>query len=98
MVKVYAANHGGAPQPNIGRGIGMAFGLWGLTIVASISQHQVREMSSLICSRAVLLPLNGDWRANSGHTDLRIIQTILALVGGSQSTTSERQDHNSLIK
>jgi len=41
MSSVYAANHYGSPQPNISRGVGMALGLWGLTIMQSICQHQV---------------------------------------------------------
>lgn len=40
---VYAANRSGGSQPNIGRGIAMALGLWGLVIFQSICQHQVRR-------------------------------------------------------
>lgn len=40
---VYDAKQNGSEKPNIGRGIGMAFGLWGLTIFASVCQHQVSD-------------------------------------------------------
>ncbi|OCF34538.1 hypothetical protein I316_03579 [Kwoniella heveanensis BCC8398] len=55
--EVYAANHSGQPQPNIGRGIGMAIGLFFLTIMQSICQHQFffRSMATGVLARATLI-------------------------------------------
>jgi hypothetical protein len=36
-----AATIAGTPVPNVGRGIGMAFGLFALTVTASVCTHQV---------------------------------------------------------
>ncbi len=36
----YAAHVAGTAGPSIGRGVGMAFGLFGLTVSASVCQHQ----------------------------------------------------------
>ncbi|WVQ94366.1 hypothetical protein IAU59_001445 [Kwoniella sp. CBS 9459] len=55
--EVYAANHSGQPEPNIGRGIGMAIGLFLLTIMQSICQHQFffRSMATGVLARATLI-------------------------------------------
>lgn len=37
----YAANQAGIPGPNIGKGVGMAIGLFLLKILSSVTQHQV---------------------------------------------------------
>lgn len=53
----YAAKIAGRPEPGIGRGIGAALGLFGLTVAASVCQHQWfwRSMSSGILARAALI-------------------------------------------
>ena len=38
---VYGAQQAGTPKPGIGRGVGMAIGLWALVVFQSICQHQV---------------------------------------------------------
>jgi hypothetical protein len=48
LMLVYAAQRAGTPLPNIGRGIGMAFGLWALVIMQSICQHQVSKTPHVI--------------------------------------------------
>ncbi|WVF66753.1 hypothetical protein IAT40_001495 [Kwoniella sp. CBS 6097] len=55
--EVYAANHSNQPQPNIGRGIGMAIGLFFLTIMQSICQHQFffRSMAAGVLARSTLI-------------------------------------------
>nr|XP_019004389.1 uncharacterized protein I203_02506 [Kwoniella mangroviensis CBS 8507]OCF67850.1 hypothetical protein I203_02506 [Kwoniella mangroviensis CBS 8507] len=55
--EVYAANHASVPQPNIGRGIGMAIGLFFLTIMQSVCQHQFffRSMAIGVLARATLI-------------------------------------------
>ncbi|KAK4689734.1 hypothetical protein P7C73_g391, partial [Tremellales sp. Uapishka_1] len=55
--EVYAANANGTPQPNIGRGIGLAIGLFFLTILASVCQHQFffRSMSIGVLARSSLI-------------------------------------------
>ncbi|ORY27673.1 P-loop containing nucleoside triphosphate hydrolase protein [Naematelia encephala] len=55
--KVYDANQDGSAPPNIGRGIGMAIGLWALTIMQSICQHQFffRSMAIGVLARATLI-------------------------------------------
>jgi len=45
---VYRAEQDGTPKPNIGRGIGMAIGLWALVVFQSICQHQVRRAQRLM--------------------------------------------------
>lgn len=40
---VYAAHQNGTPQPSIGPGVAMAFGVLLLTILTSLANHQVRE-------------------------------------------------------
>jgi ATP-binding cassette subfamily C (CFTR/MRP) protein 1 len=54
---VYTANRSGGSQPNIGRGIAMALGLWGLVIFQSICQHQFffRSMAIGVLARATLV-------------------------------------------
>lgn len=54
---VYAANHGGPAAPNIGHGVGLAIGLFCLTILASVCQHQFffRSMCIGVLSRATLI-------------------------------------------
>ncbi|EIW69200.1 hypothetical protein TREMEDRAFT_44369 [Tremella mesenterica DSM 1558] len=55
--EVYAARANGTHQPNVGRGIGMAFGLWALVITQSVCQHQFffRSMAIGALSRATLM-------------------------------------------
>nr|XP_019012361.1 uncharacterized protein I206_03208 [Kwoniella pini CBS 10737]OCF51142.1 hypothetical protein I206_03208 [Kwoniella pini CBS 10737] len=55
--EVYAANHSNEPQPNIGRGIGMAIGLFLLTVMQSVCQHQFffRSMATGVLARATLI-------------------------------------------
>ncbi|KAK8861276.1 hypothetical protein IAR55_002095 [Kwoniella newhampshirensis] len=55
--EVYAAKHGGNPQPNIGRGVGMAIGLFCLTVMQSLCQHQFffRSMAFGVLARAALI-------------------------------------------
>ncbi|KAG1891771.1 ABC protein [Suillus fuscotomentosus] len=52
-----AAIIAGTPGPNIGRGIAMAFGLFGLTVMASICTHQFfwRSMATGVLARAALI-------------------------------------------
>jgi len=42
-----AARAAGEPIPNVGRGIGMAIGLWAITVTASICTHQVWKTSGV---------------------------------------------------
>jgi ATP-binding cassette subfamily C (CFTR/MRP) protein 1 len=53
----YAAKANGTPPPNIGRGVGMALGLWALTILQSVCQHQFffRSMAIGVLARATLI-------------------------------------------
>ncbi|WVQ72250.1 hypothetical protein IAR50_001799 [Cryptococcus sp. DSM 104548] len=55
--EVYAANQSGEPGPNIGRGVGMAIGLFLLTVMQSICQHQFffRSMATGVLARGVLI-------------------------------------------
>ncbi|WVQ83494.1 hypothetical protein IAT38_005635 [Cryptococcus sp. DSM 104549] len=55
--EVYEANQNGTPQPNIGRGIGMAIGLFCLTVMQSVCQHQFffRSMATGVLARATLI-------------------------------------------
>lgn len=50
ILAAYNAEHPADGQtshkPNIGRGIGMAFGLWGLVVLQSVCQHQVGPFCS----------------------------------------------------
>ncbi|EJD47908.1 ABC protein [Auricularia subglabra TFB-10046 SS5] len=52
-----AARQSGEPLPSVGRGVGMAIGLFLLTIMASVSQHQFfwRSMSTGVLARAALI-------------------------------------------
>ncbi|KIO14761.1 hypothetical protein M404DRAFT_118392 [Pisolithus tinctorius Marx 270] len=52
-----AAHSAGEPLPNVGRGIGMAIGLWALTIVTSVCTNQFfwHSMETGILARAVLI-------------------------------------------
>lgn len=54
---MYAANHGSGEKPNIGRGVGMAIGLFCLTMMQSICQHQFffRSMETGALARAALI-------------------------------------------
>lgn len=54
---MYAANHGSEERPDIGRGVGMAIGLFCLTIVQSVCQHQFffRSMETGALARAALI-------------------------------------------
>ncbi|THV08675.1 P-loop containing nucleoside triphosphate hydrolase protein [Dendrothele bispora CBS 962.96] len=51
-----SARDNGDPLPNIGRGIGMAIGLFCIVVVASLSQHQFfwRSMTTGVLTRAAL--------------------------------------------
>nr|XP_018264326.1 uncharacterized protein I303_02491 [Kwoniella dejecticola CBS 10117]OBR86484.1 hypothetical protein I303_02491 [Kwoniella dejecticola CBS 10117] len=55
--EVYAANNSDAAQPNIGRGVGMAIGLFLLTVMQSVCQHQFffRSMATGVLARATLI-------------------------------------------
>ncbi|ODO00356.1 hypothetical protein I350_06992 [Cryptococcus amylolentus CBS 6273] len=55
--EVYAAHQSGEPEPNIGRGVGMAIGLFLLTVMQSICQHQFffRSMATGVLARGVLI-------------------------------------------
>lgn len=52
-----AAHSAGEPLPNVGRGIGMAFGLWALTILTSVCNNQFfwHSMETGILARAALI-------------------------------------------
>lgn len=52
-----AATIAGTPVPNVGRGIGMAFGLFALTVTASVCTHQFfwRSMATGVLARAALI-------------------------------------------
>ncbi|EIN03766.1 ABC protein [Punctularia strigosozonata HHB-11173 SS5] len=51
------ARDGDGPPPSVGRGVGMALGLWILTICASIGQHQFfwRSMMTGVLARSALI-------------------------------------------
>ncbi|KZW00021.1 ABC protein [Exidia glandulosa HHB12029] len=51
------ARQNGDPMPSVGRGVGMAIGLFWITVVASVSQHQFfwRSMSTGVLARAALI-------------------------------------------
>ncbi|KAI0694596.1 ABC protein [Cytidiella melzeri] len=53
----FAAKQAGEPLPNIGRGVGMAIGLFCVTVCASVSQHQFfwRSMTTGLLARAALI-------------------------------------------
>ncbi|KAI0342890.1 ABC protein [Trametopsis cervina] len=53
----YAAKNSGQPLPNIGRGIAMAIGLFCVTVMASVCQHQFfwRSMTTGLLARAALI-------------------------------------------
>lgn len=53
----YAALQSGEKAPNIGRGVGMAIGLFLITVSASVSQHQFfwRSMTTGLLARAALI-------------------------------------------
>ncbi|ORX36438.1 P-loop containing nucleoside triphosphate hydrolase protein [Kockovaella imperatae] len=55
--EVYNADHHGGQRPSIGRGVGMALGLWGLTITQSLCQHQFffRSMATGVLVRGTLI-------------------------------------------
>lgn len=52
-----AARQNGTPTPNIGRGVGMALGLFCTTVAASVAQHQFfwRSMTTGLLARAALI-------------------------------------------
>ncbi|KAG2153342.1 ABC protein [Suillus clintonianus] len=52
-----AARNAGEPVPNVGRGIAMAFGLFALTVTASVCSHQFfwRSMITGVLARAALI-------------------------------------------
>ncbi|KAG1821118.1 ABC protein [Suillus subaureus] len=52
-----AATNAGTPVPNVGRGVAMAFGLFGLTVTASVCTHQFfwRSMATGVLARAALI-------------------------------------------
>jgi hypothetical protein len=80
---MYAANHsnGEKPQPNIGRGVGMAIGLFFLTIMQSLCQHQFffRSMQTGALARAALISaaykrgINLSIRARSEHSNGKLM-------------------------
>ncbi|KAI0806352.1 ABC protein [Irpex lacteus] len=53
----FAAKEAGEPLPNIGRGIGMAIGLFCVTVMASVCTHQFfwRSMTTGLLARAALI-------------------------------------------
>ena len=53
----YAASQSGQKGPNVGRGIGMAIGLFLLTVATSVAQHQFfwRSMTTGLLARAALI-------------------------------------------
>ncbi|KAK7690924.1 hypothetical protein QCA50_006027 [Cerrena zonata] len=53
----FAAKQAGVEPPNIGRGVGMAIGLFCTTVCASVSQHQFfwRSMTTGLLARAALI-------------------------------------------
>ncbi|KAI0784237.1 ABC protein [Abortiporus biennis] len=53
----FAAKQNGTTPPNIGRGVGMAIGLFCVTVTASVSQHQFfwRSMTTGLLARAALI-------------------------------------------
>ncbi|KAI0073467.1 ABC protein [Panus rudis PR-1116 ss-1] len=53
----FAAQQAGTAPPNIGRGVGMAIGLFCITVTASVSQHQFfwRSMTTGLLARAALI-------------------------------------------
>ncbi|KAI0091325.1 ABC protein [Irpex rosettiformis] len=53
----FAAKEAGEPLPNIGRGIGMAIGLFCVTVTASVCTHQFfwRSMTTGLLARAALI-------------------------------------------
>lgn len=55
--QVYAAAHNGEEGPNIGRGIGMALGMWLLVVTQSVGQNQFffRSMAVGVLARGTLI-------------------------------------------
>ena len=53
----FAAKQAGEEPPNIGRGVGMAIGLFCTTVCASVCQHQFfwRSMTTGLLARAALI-------------------------------------------
>ncbi|TCD60600.1 hypothetical protein EIP91_009818 [Steccherinum ochraceum] len=53
----FAAKQAGEPVPNVGRGVGMALGLFCVTVAASVAQHQFfwRSMTTGLLARAALI-------------------------------------------